>query len=224
MSTSANRPDLSMASERAQQELSAKHEAREAGLRISREVIRLSANAIRAVHRHDLDEAASLISQASDRLEEADTIREQSPEIYYSGFLADARKEFAEANITLALISGNPIPQAEALGVEMSSYLNGMGEVIGELRRYVLDSLRRNETGRCEELMQVMDDIYSLLVTVDFPEGVTGGLRRTTDAMRGVLERTRGDLTMTLRQLELEKLLGGWQEHLSRGADSLDTP
>ena len=213
-----------MASERAQQDLSAKHEAREAGLRISREVIRLSANAIRAVHRHDLDEASSLIAQASERLDEADSIRQQSPDIYYSGFLADARKEYAEANITLALISGNPIPQAEALGVEMSPYLNGMGEVIGELRRYVLDSLRRNETGRCEELMQVMDDIYSLLVTVDFPEGVTGGLRRTTDAMRGVLERTRGDLTITLRQLELEKLLAGWQERLPRGADSLDTP
>ena len=213
-----------MASERAQQELSSKHEAREAGLRISREVIRLSANAIRAVHRHALDEAASLIDQASERLEEADAIREQSPDIYYSGFLADARKEYAEANITLALISGNPIPQVEALGVEMSSYLNGMGEVIGELRRYLLDSLRRNETGRCEELMQVMDDIYSLLVTVDFPEGVTGGLRRTTDAMRGVLERTRGDLTITLRQLELEKLLAGWQERQPRGADSLDTP
>ena len=165
-----------------------------------------------------------MIDQASERLEEADGIRGQSPDIYYSGFLADARKEYAEANITLALISGNPIPQAEALGVEMSSYLNGMGEVIGELRRYLLDSLRRNETGRCEELMQVMDDIYSLLVTVDFPEGVTGGLRRTTDAMRGVLERTRGDLTITLRQLELEKLLAGWQERQPRGADSLDTP
>lgn len=224
MSTSGNRQDLTIASERAQQELSSKHEAREAGLRISREVIRLSANAIRAVHRHALDEAASLIDQASERLEEADAIRGQSPDIYYSGFLADARKEYAEANITLALISGNPIPQAEALGVEMSSYLNGMGEVIGELRRYLLDSLRRNETGRCEELMQVMDDIYSLLVTVDFPEGVTGGLRRTTDAMRGVLERTRGDLTITLRQLELEKLLAGWQERQPRGADSLDTP
>ncbi len=224
MSTPANRLDLTTASERAQQELSVKHEAREAGLRISREVIRLSANAIRAVHRHDLDEAASLIAQASQRLEEAGAIREEIPDIYYSGFLADARKEYAEANITLALISGDPIPQAEALGVEMASYLNGMGEVIGELRRYVLDSLRRNQTDRCEELMQVMDDIYSLLVTVDFPEGVTGGLRRTTDAMRGVLERTRGDLTMTLRQLELEKLLAGWQEALPRGAASLDTP
>ncbi len=224
MSASANRPDLTLASEKAQQELSTKHEARESGLRISREVIRLSANAIRAVHRHDLDEAASLIAQASQRLVEAETIRERSPDIYYSGFLADARKEYAEANITLALISGNSIPQAEGLGVEMSSYLNGMGEVIGELRRYVLDSLRRNETGRCEELMQVMDDIYSLLVTVDFPEGVTGGLRRTTDAMRGVLERTRGDLTITQRQLELEKLLVGFQERLPPGAVSLDTP
>ncbi len=219
-----NRPDLSLASERAQQELSAKHDSREAGLRISREVIRLSANAIRAVHRHDLDEAKSLIARASEHLGEADAIRQENPDIYYSGFLADARKEYAEANITLALISGDPIPQAGELGVEMASYLNGMGEVIGEIRRYLLDSLRRNDTRRCEELMQIMDDIYSLLVTVDFPEGVTGGLRRTTDAMRGVLERTRGDLTITLRQLELEKLLAGWQGQFAPPADSLDTP
>ena len=97
----------------------------------------------------------------------------------------------------------------------MAPYLNGMGEVIGELRRFILDSLRRNETERCEELMQTMDDIYSILVTVDFPEGVTGGLRRTTDAMRGVLERTRGDLTMALRQRDLEHRLSSFQGEIS---------
>ncbi len=212
MTSENNRQDLATALQRAQAELSTKHGAREQGLRISRDVIRLSANAIRAVHRYDLEGAASLIAQAEEHLKDARSIQEQCPEIYHSGFLADARKEFAEASITLALISGKSIPQADQLEVEMASYLNGMGEVIGELRRYILDSLRRNDTGRCEELMQVMDDIYSLLTTVDFPEGVTGGLRRTTDAMRGVLERTRGDLTMTFRQLQLERMLAGWQQ------------
>ena len=217
MTTQSTAQSLALASQNAQEELSAKHSAREQGLPISREVIRLSANAIRAVHRHDLEEAASLVAQAEGRLKDSETIREQWPEIYFSGFLADARKEFTEASVTLAVISGAPIPQADQLGVEMSSYLNGLGEVIGELRRYILDSLRGNDTGRCEELMQVMDDIYSLLTTVDFPEAVTGGLRRTTDAMRGVLERTRGDLTMTLRQLQLERMLAVWQEGRTGG-------
>ena len=99
----------------------------------------------------------------------------------------------------------------------MAPYLNGMGEVIGELRRFILDSLRRNETRRCEEYMQKMDDIYSLLVTVDFPEGVTGGLRRTTDAMRSIVERTRGDLTMALRQRQLEEKLASWERSVEGG-------
>ena len=145
---------------------------------------------------------------------------EHWPEIYHSGFLADARKEYTEANITLAIISGDDIPQPDDIGVDMAPYLNGMAEVIGELRRFILDSLRRNDTQRCEDLLQIMDEIYSVLVTVDFPEGVTGGLRRTTDAMRGVLERTRGDLTMTMRQQQLEHKLAAWEHNLSTGRGS----
>ena len=100
----------------------------------------------------------------------------------------------------------------------MAPYLNGMGEVIGELRRFILDSLRKNDTSRCEELLQTMDEIYNLLVTVDFPEGVTGGLRRTTDAMRAILERTRGDLTMALRQRDLEQKLAALENTVSDSA------
>ena len=124
----------------------------------------------------------------------------------------DARKEFTEANVTLAVISGGPLPRLEDLGVDPSSYLNGMAEVIGELRRYILDRLRSDEVERCQEMMEVMDEIYGVLVTVDFPEAVTGGLRHTTDAMRGILERTRGDLTVALRQYALESRLAQWQE------------
>ncbi len=204
--------DLTSIGNRAIEQLTSRNRDREEGLSVSREVIRLSANAIRAVHRTDFDEAARLIANAESRLQDAEHIRSDSPLIYNAGFLNDARKEFTEANITLAVISGRGIPTAEDLGVDPSAYLNGMAEVIGELRRYILDSLRRDIVERCEELMEVMDEIYGVLVTVDFPEAVTGGLRHTTDAMRAVLERTRGDLTIALRQRSLESRLAAWQE------------
>ena len=188
-------------------QLTARNLAREQALVISRQVIRNSANAIRAVHRNDFAEASRLILEASGLLTETDRIRTDNPEIYYAGFLSDARKEFTESNITLAVISGGDIPDAEKLGVDPPAYLNGMAEVIGELRRYILDSLRSDDIGRCEEFMELMDEIYGILVTVDFPEAVTGGLRRSTDAMRGVLERTRGDLTISLQQRRLEQRL-----------------
>ena len=186
------------------------------GLSVSREVIRSSANAIRAVHRSGFDEARRLIESAKSRLQDAEHIRDSNPSIYNAGFLNDARKEFTEANVTLAVISGNDIPSAEQLGIDPSAYLNGMAEVIGELRRYILDALRRDSVERCEELMEVMDEIYGVLVTVDFPEAVTGGLRHTTDAMRAVLERTRGDLTIALRQRALESQLAAWQKQRGR--------
>ena len=200
-------PHLAALSAQAVEELTGRHRAREQALAVSRQVIRNSANAIRAVHRNDFNEARRLIDEAGERLSETRTIRTDNPEIYYAGFLSDARKEFAEANITLAVISDGEIPDADTLNMDPPAYLNGMAEVIGELRRYILDSLRRDDTGRCEELMELMDEIYGILVTVDFPEAVTGGLRHSTDAMRGVLERTRGDLTISLQQRRLEQRL-----------------
>ena len=192
-------------------QLTSRHQAREQALAISREVIRFSANAIRAVHRAEFDQARRLIKEGEARLRETIPIREQNPEIYYAGFLSDARKEFTEANVTLAIVSGGKIPSPEELDVDPPAFLNGLAEVIGELRRNILDALRRDEFDRCEEFMEVMDEIYGILVTVDFPEGVTGGLRRSTDAMRGVLERTRGDLTVALRQRKLELELAAWK-------------
>jgi translin len=199
------------------EQLTLRHQAREQGLAISREVIRFSANAIRAVHRGEFEEARGLIDRAGQRLKQTEPIRVGNPEIYYAGFLSDARKEYSEANVTLAVISGSDIPGPGSLEVDPTDYLNGIAEVIGELRRYILDALRRDSFNRCDELMEVMDEIYGILVTVDFPEAVTGGLRRSTDAMRGVLERTRGDLTMALRQRKLEVQLGQWQERIDLG-------
>ena len=196
--------DLSEIGQQAIDQLNDRNRDREQALAVSREVVRMSANAIRAVHRADFEEARDLVQKGAARLKEAEHIREDNPLIYNAGFMNDARKEFTEANVTLAVISGGPLPGMEELGVDPSSYLNGMAEVIGELRRYILDRLRSDQVERCQEMMELMDEIYGVLVTVDFPEAVTGGLRHTTDAMRGILERTRGDLTIALRQYSLE--------------------
>jgi translin len=186
---------------------SAKDAAREKALRLSREIIRYSANTIRAVHRQDETIAEQLLSSARSLLQELVRDVLQKDDLAHAGFVHDAQKEFAEASITLALVAGKSLPEPEALGVSYPAYLNGLGEAVGELRRYLLDSLRRNDLSRCEELLAVMDDIYAVLMTMDFPDGVTYGLRRTSDAVRGILERTRGDLTLVLRQKELEDKL-----------------
>ncbi|OGO61348.1 MAG: haloacid dehalogenase [Chloroflexi bacterium RBG_19FT_COMBO_48_23] len=187
---------------------SAKDAAREKALRLSREVIRYSANAIRAVHRQEEVSAEQILNSARVLLKElADDVLRNNDEFAHAGFVHDAQKEFAEASTTLAIVSGKSLPEPEALGVSYPAYLNGLGEAVGEMRRYLLDSLRRDDLSRCEELLAIMDDIYSVIMTMDFPEGVTYGLRRTSDAVRGILERTRGDLTLVLRQKELEDKL-----------------
>ena len=198
--------------ERALEALSRLHEAREQAIKLAREVVQLSANTIRAVHRRDLDQARQLLDRAGELVRRADRDFRPFPEVFYAGYLQDARKEFCEASVFSAVISGRPIPTPEELGVDMAPYLNGLGEVTGELRRFILDSLRQDDVSRCEELLEVMDEIYSLLITIDFPEAVTGGLRRTTDMVRGVLERTRGDLTMALVQRRLTQRLASAQE------------
>jgi len=187
---------------------SAKDAAREKALRLSREIIRYSATTIRAVHRQEKVNAEQLLASAKALLKElTDDVLKKNNDLAYAGFVHDAQKELAEASTTLAIVAGKPLPQPEALGVSYPAYLNGLGEAVGELRRYILDSLRRNDLSRCEELLSIMDDIYSVLMTMDFPDGITYGLRRTSDAIRGILERTRGDLTLALRQQELEEKL-----------------
>lgn len=184
--------------------LESKHKAREITLAACRKTIQACAASIRAVHREQFETAEELSAQAAAHLAEALAAVEHHPDIRHAGFVHDASKEYAEARMTLAFVRGDPLPTADELvGVEVQAYLNGMAEAASELRRYILDLLRRGRPERGEELLGYMDDVYSLLITIDFPDAMTGGLRRTTDALRGVLERTRGDLTMTLLQSRL---------------------
>jgi translin len=206
---------LTALAEEAQQAFQAKHRAREQALSLSRECIRLSANTIRAAHRQEYDQAQALLRQAAQRVHEMRDALPNHQDLYYAGFVQDAQKEYAEASITLAFVADQPMPLPRQLQVEMAPYLNGLGEAVGELRRFILDALRRDEVDRCEAALATMDEVYTLLVTMDYPEGVTGGLRRTTDMVRGTLERTRGDLTLVVRQQYLERRLAELQGRLA---------
>ncbi|MBI2953799.1 MAG: haloacid dehalogenase [Chloroflexi bacterium] len=198
-----------------------KYRARENALQLSRSAIRDSANAIRAAHRGEFDRADELLTKASESVREIDVTLETYQDIYFAGFVQDAQKEYAEASITRALIAGHDLPHPNELQVGDAPYLNGLAEAVGELRRYLLDSLRRGEVGRCEEILQDMDDMYSLLITMDYPDAMTGGLRRTTDVARSILEKTRGDLTVALRQQQLELTLHEFESKLASRGDLL---
>jgi len=193
-----------------------KNAARERALPLCREALRHSANAVRAVHREEFSEAERLIDQARTLLAEAKDVLRAHTDIYYAGFVHDAQKEYVEACATLAVIAGRPLPTPESLAVEPPAYLNGLGETVGELRRHLLDRLRAGDVSHCEAVLAAMDEIYAVLVTLDYPDAMTGGLRRTADAVRGILERTRGDLTVSVRQRELEQKLSEFQERLGR--------
>lgn len=204
--------------------LSAKDAAREKVLPLCREVIRYCSNAIRAVHRQELDQARELLQSAHNLHDQIKQSVADWGELRYAGFVRDAQKEFAEGSITLALVTGKQIPAPDELGIDPAAYLNGLGEAVGEIRRYLLDSMRRGDLSRGEELLEAMDDIYSTLVTMDFPDAITGGLRRTTDVVRGILEKTRGDLTLVVRQKDLETELKNFQQKNANhaGTDYLD--
>ncbi len=200
----------------------AKSAIRDETLRRSRELIRYCANSIRASHRDDFDDARSLLATGRAAAAKMAADARQYPDIFYAGYTQDALKELAEAHITYALITGEALPTPEELGVEPPAYLNGLAEAVGEARRYVLDRLRRGDVATGERLLAAMDDIYSLLITVDFPDAITGGLRRNTDMVRGVLERTRGDLTTAVRQEEMKAALRDFGKRVGLAMEDAD--
>lgn len=196
--------------------LSAIDAAREKALPLCREVIRHCGRAILAVHRQEFDRAKELLQSARSLLDEAKQEVAAYTELNHAGFIRDAQKEFAEGSITLALVTGKQLPHPDELGIDAAAYLNGLGETVGELKRYLLDDMRKGNLSQGEELLRAMDDIYNILVTMDFPDTVTGGLRRTTDMVRGVLERTRSDLTLVMRQKDLEDKLEKFDENVQQ--------
>jgi translin len=163
----------------------------------------LSAKCIRHIHRHQFDEARSLLGLARETAESARAALAPFPELYHAGYLHDAEKELVEASAVLAIVENTPYPSATELGTGIMSYLNGMGEAASEVRRYCLDEMRRGKLPEAELILSQMETIYDDLITFDFSDAMTGGLRRTCDALRAVIERTRSDLTATASQQAL---------------------
>jgi translin len=204
-------PGLDDVESAARVELDGKFAAREVALTASRTLIRTSANAIRALHRGEIDRAEELMAQGSELLAKAREACRDHPSVLHAGFVSDAAKEYAEARLTDALSHGKRLPLPAEIGVEAAPYLNGLGEAVGELRRRLLDLLREGEIVEAEETLAAMVEVLDLLASLDYPDGMTGGLRRTTDVARALIERSRADLTTTVVQ---ERLRSELQRHI----------
>ncbi|MBE0680422.1 MAG: haloacid dehalogenase [Anaerolineales bacterium] len=199
---------LEKIAEQIRKNFDARTAARDNALSQARQLTRACSLAIRAVHRDETDTMNTHLQEARQL---ADTLRDSLasyPDLFYAGYTQDALKEFVEANVTCALIRNEPLQTPEELVVEPATYLNGLAEVIGELRRRVMDILRHGYSPEVERLLGYMDEIYSIMVTMDYPDAITNGLRRQTDLARGIIEKTRGDITFSLRGEHLEQAIG----------------
>ncbi len=199
------------------QEMERINEVRDATLTRSRALIRTCAHSIRAMHRHEMDEAAALLVQARQDADAMVAPLADLPDLYYTGYTQDALKEVVEAHLVYAFITDGDFPTPAELQVTGATYLKGMSEAATEMRRFALDLMRRDQVEAAEPFLRMMDDVYSLQVTVDFPDAVTMGLRRQTDVLRGVLERTRGDLTMAMRQEKMRIALRDFEQAIKSG-------
>jgi translin len=211
---------LETIAEQIHQSFEARTAARDRVLAQARTLIRHCANAIRAVHRDEYPLAEDHLGEAQLLVESIRNMLAEYPDLYYAGYSQDALKEYAEASIVYALISEAGLPTPEELGLESATYLQGLAEAVGEFRRRCLDALLHDRSQEAEVLLGHMDNIYGILVTMDYPDAITGGLRRLTDVARGIIERTRGDLTVSLRQERLEHSLRRVEQMLADANDS----
>ncbi|NPA26039.1 MAG: haloacid dehalogenase [Chloroflexi bacterium] len=209
---------LETLAERALREFEARNAAREQALTHARKLVRASARAIQAVHREDYKAAQNFLDEGRTIAQRLHTDLADYPDLFYAGYTQDALKEYAEANIVYSLIAGHPLPMPEDLQVPTNTYLRGLAEAVGELRRHTLNILRHGYSQRAETMLAYMDEIYGLLILMDYPDAITGGLRRLTDVARSLIERTRGDITLSLRLQEVETLLREWHQHQHKGA------
>ncbi len=206
---------LQSIAERIHQEFEARTEARDQALKSARVLTRHCAHAIRAVHRDEKDLALEHLEKATHLTAALRANLEDYPDLYFTGYTQDALKEYAEANIVFALLDSKPLPTPEDLELEYNTYLKGLAETAGEMRRRCLDILRHGHSAEAERLLTHMDEIYAVLVTMDYPDAITKGLRRQTDVVRGVTERTRGDLTLSLRQEQLADKMKALESRLN---------
>ncbi|HNR58065.1 MAG TPA: translin family protein [Methanothrix sp.] len=208
-------PSADELAEEISRHLEEKDQAREEALALTRVVVRRSGAAIRSVHRGELDRALDLADRAGEDLAAILNLLKEHPDVRYSGLVDGAEQEYAEARIVYALITEERIPHPQEVGVEMTSYLAGLGDAVGELRRHILDLIRLGRPEEGEVHLAAMEEIYHLLMSLDYPDAVTKGMRRKGDVARSLLDRTRGDLTNAIGQRRLEAELKEVEERLN---------
>jgi len=207
---------FSQLTDKAHQDFEARHQVREDALKQTRKLTRFAANAIRAIHREERDVAEENMREADAIVEGLLASLKEFPEFYFSGYTQDSLKEYVEARLTINLIENKPLPMPDEMRMEYSTYLKGMAETIGEMRRRCLDILRQGYSDEAERLLELMDEIYAMLVTIDYPDAITYGLRRQTDMVRGIIERTRADLTMSLREQHMQQALKDFENRINQ--------
>lgn len=211
--------DLTAIIEAVRADLTARNDVRDATLRRSRDLIRVCAHSIRATHRHEFEEALALLAEARSLAGQMTAALRDMPDLFHTGYTQDALKELTEASLVYAFVSGDALPTPGDLGVPSDTYLQGMSEAATEMRRYALDMIRRGRAEEAEPYLAIMDEVYSLHLTIDFPDAITGGLRRLTDVLRGVVERTRGDVTMAIRQETMRAALEALESRVMQNKD-----
>jgi translin len=222
MAESRSGQSLSGIVEEIRTQLTGINSLRDATLNRSRALIRACAESIRAIHRHEWEEATAMLAAARAAANEMVDALADHPMLYHAGYTQDALKELVEAHLLFAVVRGGPMPQPATLRVTGPTYLKGMSEAATEMRRFVLDLMRQGEIIEAEPYLEFMDEVYSLLITVDFPDSITDGLRRNTDVLRTVLERTRGDLTISFRQEQMRVALRSLETRLGTDFGTLD--
>lgn len=213
-----NRPELEQIATRAREYLDLIDAAREDALAMSRQITRAAATVIKHVHRQEPDKARALLDETAETVAQLGERLNETPVLSYAGFVQDGLKEFAEAQLTYAIIQQEKLPTAEDIGVSSAAYLNGLAEAIGEMRRRSLDLIRTGRAPEAEQMLEEMDELYATLMTFDYPNAVSLGLRSRVDAARGLVERTRGDVTNALQQARLEEKMGRLRSHIEDGA------
>ena len=215
----SNVEDLTAIIEAVRADLTARNDVRDATLRRSRDLIRVCAHSIRATHRHEFEEALALLAEARSLARAMIADLHDMPDLFHTGYTQDALKELTEASLVYAFVSGAALPTPRDLGVPSDTYLQGMSEAATEMRRYALDMIRRGQPEEAEPFLAIMDEVYALHLTIDFPDAITGGLRRLTDVLRGTVERTRGDVTMAIRQETMRAALQAFEARVMRSRE-----
>ena len=181
------------------------NDIREQSLTTSREIVRECSKSIRNIHRNDEVSAKEHIENARKKLENLKSITSDVSEISYAGYVLDAEREFVEAVMFYTFEVSGYIEPFNNFNVHPSSYIQGIGDTIGEWRRKALDHLRNLDIKKAETYLAIMEEGMGTLNELDYPDALTGGLRRYADNARSIIERTRSDITNAFINESLRK-------------------